>query len=211
RKLFDKKSMVATSQSNSYGNNNVDNKGAFQNKSIKSIQTPSNINNASDYNNANKNFKGFNDTSKNSSSNDSSTSDRNILDKSFQRADQSGIMGTELLNDNSKADTVLLQDSSNLPYLLNLNSGSNEKIFIDKASFVIGRLKSQVDYELRGSGISKVHSEIITRNGQYFIKDLNSSNGTYVNSEKIKSNFEFEIKNHDIIRFANMEFQFLKI
>ncbi|MDP4183068.1 MAG: DUF6382 domain-containing protein, partial [Bacillota bacterium] len=123
RKLFDKKNMVATSQSNSYGNNNVDNKGAFQNKSIKSIQTPSNINTASDYNKANKNFKGFNDTSKNNSSKDSSTSDRNSLDKSFQRADQSGIMGTELLNDNSKADTVLLQDSSNLPYLLNLNSG----------------------------------------------------------------------------------------
>ncbi|HEY9062474.1 MAG TPA: DUF6382 domain-containing protein [Pseudobacteroides sp.] len=119
--------------------------------------------------------------------------------------------GTEILCDNCKDDTVLLKESPSLPYLIGKNEGKNIKIIINKDSFLIGRLKSQVDCEINNSSISKVHTEIIKKEGRYYIKDLNSSNGTYVNSERIKSNFEFEIKNHDVIRIANMEFEFCAV
>lgn len=116
--------------------------------------------------------------------------------------------GTEILCDNCKDDTVLLKEVTGLPYLIGKNDGENIRIIINKDSFLIGRLKSQVDCEINNSSVSKIHSEIIKKEGHYYIKDLNSSNGTYVNSERIKSNFEFEIKNHDVIRIANVEFEF---
>lgn len=118
---------------------------------------------------------------------------------------------TELLCDNGKDDTVILKDTLNLPYLLSKNDGINMKIVINKNNFLIGRLKDEVDYEIKNSSVSKIHTEIIKRDGTYFIKDLNSSNGTYVNSERLKSNFEVEIKNHDIIRIANIEFEFYNV
>ena len=117
---------------------------------------------------------------------------------------------TELLCDNGN-DTVLLKDTPDFPYLLGKNDGINMKIVINKSSFLIGRLKEEVDYEIKNSSVSKIHTEIIKRDGTYFIKDLNSSNGTYVNSERLKSNFEVEIKNHDIIRIANIEFEFYNV
>ncbi|KNY25073.1 DUF6382 domain-containing protein [Pseudobacteroides cellulosolvens] len=118
-------------------------------------------------------------------------------------------LGTEILYDNCKDDTVILKESQNHPYLIGKNDGKNMKIIINKDSFLIGRLKSEVDCEINNTSISKIHTEIIKRDGHFFIKDLNSSNGTYVNSERIKSNFEIEIKNHDIIGIANLEFEFL--
>jgi hypothetical protein len=119
--------------------------------------------------------------------------------------------GTEILYDNCKDDTVILKETPNMPYLLGKNDGKSIKVMINKDSFLIGRLKSQVDCEINNSSVSKIHTEIIKREGCYYIKDLNSSNGTYVNSQRIKSNFEFEIKNHDIIRIANMEFKFCSV
>lgn len=120
-------------------------------------------------------------------------------------------MGTEILYDNCKDDTVILKETPNFPYLIGKNDGKNMKIIINKDSFLIGRLKSEVDCEINNTSVSKIHTEIIKRDGHIFIKDLNSSNGTYVNSERIKSNFEVEIKKHDIIGIANMEFEFLGV
>ncbi len=120
-------------------------------------------------------------------------------------------MGTEILYDNCKDDTVILKETPNFPYLIGKNDGKNMKIIINKDSFLIGRLKTEVDCEINNTSVSKIHTEIIKRDGHFFIKDLNSSNGTYVNSERIKSNFEVEIKKHDIIGIANMEFEFLGV
>jgi len=120
-------------------------------------------------------------------------------------------VNTEILCDNGKDDTVILKDTPNFPYLLCKSDGKNMKIVINKSSFLIGRLKDEVDCEIKNSSVSKIHTEIIKRDGSFFIKDLNSSNGTYVNSERLKSNFEVEIKNHDIIRIANIEFEFYNV
>lgn len=76
-------------------------------------------------------------------------------------------------------------------------------------SFVIGRLADQVDHVSNNSAVGKVHAEILCRGGAYHIKDLNSRNGTFLNGNRIESNMEFEIKNNDVISFANSEYIFL--
>jgi len=66
-----------------------------------------------------------------------------------------------------------------------------------------------VDYISQNNAVGKVHAEIISRDGRYFVKDLNSKNGTFVNGVRIAANTEYEIKNNDKITFANSEYVFI--
>jgi hypothetical protein len=105
---------------------------------------------------------------------------------------------------------VLLDEMDHWPYLLGIGENNNEMICIDKSSFIIGRLKAQSDYISRNSAVGKLHAEISTREDAYYIKDLNSRNGTYVNGERIASNVEYSIQNNDRISFANSEYKFMR-
>lgn len=105
--------------------------------------------------------------------------------------------------------TVLGYSNAAYPYLQGKKDGVLEEIKINKPSFVIGRLRDQVDYVSQNNAVGKVHAEIISRDGSYFIKDLNSRNGTFVNGERLDSNTEREIKNNDKVTFANSEYVFI--
>lgn len=54
--------------------------------------------------------------------------------------------------------------------------------------------------------ISRKHCSIVRRNGLYYLKDEESSNGTFVNDSQIMS--ETQIKNGDIIRIGRTKFEF---
>jgi hypothetical protein len=104
---------------------------------------------------------------------------------------------------------VILEEAPMLAYLIGCGDNAQEKIFIDKSNFVIGRIKSQSDYISLNSAVGKLHAEIINKDGIYYMKDLNSRNGTFINGERIVSNVEHPIQNNDRIAFANSEYKFL--
>ncbi len=106
--------------------------------------------------------------------------------------------GTSVLNDNSH---------STYPYLIRLNN--YERIDINKPSFRIGKEKSYVDYfVMNNSAVSRIHADILTHNGRYFIKDNNSTNRTFVNGTVIPFGQEVEIFDGDAIMLANEAFEF---
>jgi hypothetical protein len=94
-------------------------------------------------------------------------------------------------------------------FLEGCDEGKAQRIYIDRSSFVIGRLKSQVDYLSDNNAVGKLHAEIIKKGTEYFIRDLNSRNGTYVNGERISSNIEHPMKNDDQIGFADSQYRFV--
>lgn len=116
---------------------------------------------------------------------------------------------TTLLAPSPLEETVYLGISNSYPYLQGKRDGITEEIMISKPSFIIGRLKSQVDYVSQNNAVGKVHAELITKDGLYFIKDLNSRNGTFVNGTRLAANTEHEIMNNDKITFANSEYVFI--
>lgn len=103
-------------------------------------------------------------------------------------------------------DTVLLD--SKVAYLLSKKSGTVERIYINKEVFKIGRLPGEVDYLTDNKAIGKIHLELRTSSSKYYVFDLNSKNGTFINSKKLEPNKEYEIKNKDILMLANSEFTF---
>jgi pSer/pThr/pTyr-binding forkhead associated (FHA) protein len=60
----------------------------------------------------------------------------------------------------------------------------------------IGRDPAQALAIIQESIVSKLHCSIFHRDGQVYVKDLNSTNGTYVNEEKVS---ERELHDADVI------------
>lgn len=72
----------------------------------------------------------------------------------------------------------------------------------------IGRdLKNNVAIEY--PYLSKQHALIYKEDKQYFLEDLGSANGTYLNNEKIE-NEVIELQNKDIVSFGDLEFLFVQ-
>ena len=92
--------------------------------------------------------------------------------------------------------------------LIPLNDGMLEPIVInpDKKETVIGRGKNETDYRINKEQISMIHASIIIKSDGVYIKDQNSTNGTYINASKLEAYEEKLVSIGDIIRLANEEF-----
>ncbi|MEW6573236.1 MAG: FHA domain-containing protein [Bacillota bacterium] len=85
----------------------------------------------------------------------------------------------------------------------------HEIIRINKAEFYIGRKREAVDYcEAANKNIGRVHAKIVFTEGVYYVVDLESKNGTYLNGERLLSNRQYPLKFGDKIRLANVEYLF---
>ena len=76
------------------------------------------------------------------------------------------------------------------------------------AGVVIGRLESQVDFVVKNAKVGKVHAKVFCRDHQYFVVDINSKNGTYINGnrQRIESNIPYPLHDKDRITLADAEF-----
>ena len=105
--------------------------------------------------------------------------------------------------------TVLGATSAVQPKPHLIRAKNNERINLDKPVFRIGKEKSYVDYFIGdNSAISRSHANIISRDGNYFVVDTNSTNHTYVNGTMIQSNVETPISHGAKIKLANEDFEF---
>lgn len=114
---------------------------------------------------------------------------------------------TALLDDNSEEATSLLIDSGTTAQLLRILT--NERIVISKPVFRIGKEPTYSDYRVTNNDkVSRSHADIIQKDNRYFIRDLNSKNGTYINRQRIPTQQEIEIFDGNHITLANEEFEF---
>jgi hypothetical protein len=94
----------------------------------------------------------------------------------------------------------------NQAYLKGLSDVYKEvKYTLDKEEFVIGRLP-QCDLVINEETISARHAKIIRKENHFEILDLNSTNGTFVNGEKIDTK---ALRTDDKVKFDVYEFQFI--
>jgi len=82
--------------------------------------------------------------------------------------------------------------------------GPAERIPIWKLPFIIGR-SEEADLTVYSGKISKEHARLEVTDGRYAIRDLDSTNGTFVNGKKVSSAF---LEDADIIHLAHVEFCF---
>jgi len=91
-----------------------------------------------------------------------------------------------------------------LPKLIVRQAGTSREIALVKENFCIGRTPEN-DLEVKDSLISRRHSSIIKKGDRYIIYDLGSSNGTYVNREKVEMKV---LDDGDVVRLGDTEITF---
>jgi predicted component of type VI protein secretion system len=74
---------------------------------------------------------------------------------------------------------------------------------ITLSQFVIGR-DTQCHLRPASAAISKRHCALLTRSGKVFVRDFNSTNGTFVNEEPVQG--ERELKNDDLLKVGPLQF-----
>ncbi len=136
----------------------------------------------------------------------------NLNKKEICSSQMNESVDTAILRPDDDKDTELLQPDNiavSKAYLEKIEHGTVIKIPITKSEFVIGRHGEYADYILDNKAIGRMHAEIIIREDSYFVKDLNSRNGTKINDLRIESNKEYQVKNEDMISLANIEHIFI--
>lgn len=115
-------------------------------------------------------------------------------------------METDAYDNNNKMQeipTVVLS----LPIALFLIPLEQDRtpISILEAENTIGNLYSSANVQIPSPSVSRLHAKIEYRQESFYISDLSSTNGTFVNDERITE--AKELKENDVIKFANVSYQ----
>jgi pSer/pThr/pTyr-binding forkhead associated (FHA) protein/TM2 domain-containing membrane protein YozV len=115
-----------------------------------------------------------------------------------------GSKDTELEN-----QTVLLSNEREIDTAyIDFNDKKFDRVIISKDHFTIGRNLSSVDYAVAAVGVSRIHFVITKMDDEFGIQDLNSSNGTSLNGQKLVPQKIYPIKDGDKILFGKTECTF---
>lgn len=82
------------------------------------------------------------------------------------------------------------------------------KISIGEFPFYIGRFQKDTNGLKEMVSISRMHCKIEHSEGRYYVSDLHSTNGTYVNRIKLTEGSRKELKEGDELSIANIKYRF---
>lgn len=125
----------------------------------------------------------------------------------LQEEEQSGNQETMMLSFAEEKKDIRVVDR--IGKLIEIGEGNTNEIIINKMIFVIGSYSMGVDYCLKDRQISRFHATVLKKEGEFYIKDLHSKNGTFVNEERVEPEKERKIQNNDWIRLADLRFRFV--
>lgn len=103
------------------------------------------------------------------------------------------------------SETIVIVNEENSPCLRNIIT--NEVIKISSSRFCIGRDK-YCNYVINNNKISRQHLMIFKKNGNWYIIDFNTMNGTYVNGKKISPNSKIQLHENDTIQIMDILYHF---
>ncbi len=92
--------------------------------------------------------------------------------------------------------------------LIYQGASGEDSFSVNKESFLIGRSNPMADAVLKCAGASRNHAIITQVDGEYFIEDLNSKNGTFLNGELLEFKTSVKLTPYDKVRFATEDFIF---
>lgn len=134
------------------------------------------------------------DTLKHNSERDRIQAEKELLDKQ------------NLARKEREAELIVIMKQNGIPRFTGSFEGQYGELMIDKPTVSIGRKDSNY-YILNHPTVSGEHAEIVFKDGEYWVNDLNSSNGTKINGRNIKSQ---KLNHSDILQVGEIELTFLK-
>ena len=84
-------------------------------------------------------------------------------------------------------------------------TGRTHELKVDKTT--IGRVEDNT-FEIADSSVSSHHCVVLLKGSDVLVRDLNSTNGTFINDKRIAYGRAFPISNADRVKFGNIEVTF---
>lgn len=119
-----------------------------------------------------------------------------------QKEEQETICGETMLLDCSEQGQVPV------PILAGSAGGVSVELFIEGDDFTIGKKHGSVDGVISEPSVSRIHAAIRKKGRQYFLEDMNSKNGTFKNSIRLKVGEMVPIAHGDELGFGNVRLAF---
>lgn len=115
---------------------------------------------------------------------------------------------TQILEEEGKTE-ILFAVPVGVPYFLIAKDTENPwDIPIKDFPFYIGKDKSRNQLVLKEGSVSRLHAVLTIRGQEVFLTDLDSTNGTYVNGQKVEKNQPVPINNSDELAFSREVYLF---
>lgn len=83
---------------------------------------------------------------------------------------------------------------------------TGEVISLTKFPFYMGSAVEYADYVPPGEGVSRIHCCISKKENNYYLSDLNSTNGTYLNKQEVNPGKDALLSANDEIRVGGFDF-----
>ena len=83
---------------------------------------------------------------------------------------------------------------------------TGEVVYLTKFPFYIGSAKEYADFVPAAEGVSRIHCCISKKENNYYLADLNSTNGTYFNGTEVTPGKEVLLSANDEIRITSQKF-----
>ena len=80
-------------------------------------------------------------------------------------------------------------------------------IYLDQKPLQVGK-SAAADVKIDKETISQLHARIWPEGNSFYIEDLNSTNGTFVNDETLPYKQKRILQVNDIVQFADARFRF---
>lgn len=114
------------------------------------------------------------------------------------------------LDKNYSGETLVMgvNYEPNQRHLINMDKDSTECILLSKLPCILGKMSECADVILKDKSISRMHARIFEEDGELYIQDLNSTNGTFLNGIQLETNEILKIKVGDEIRFGNLRYRY---
>lgn len=107
----------------------------------------------------------------------------------------------------SEESREIVQEKQEVPLCLKaLEQEQYPSIYIKNKSVVLGCMTEGCNYVLKAKGISRMHAKLMEKSDGTYLLDLNSTNGTYLNGELVKSGQDYKLEAGDMVAFAMSEF-----
>ena len=88
-------------------------------------------------------------------------------------------------------------------------AGAGGNFKLEKQVFLIGSQHGEADGKISDDTVSRMHARITKEEGNYYLEDLNSTNGTYRNGEILTYKEKVKLEKNDKITFAKEAYRFV--
>ncbi len=87
--------------------------------------------------------------------------------------------------------------------------GAQKNMKILSPVYLIGKEESEADGIICASTVSRLHAKITREEENYYIEDMNSTNGTYKNGRLLNYKEKVLLEKNDVIKFAEEAYRFV--